>query len=177
MTENHYLVTNDTYHNINLHDCGVILNGKGDSAKIPIHVFENSKSIQEFRSMISIKKIVLKSVWPNSLITEDHVEPTEKYKLKPPGTNDLLKALLDKMDVLIDKVSSTNVVVGSYQSKPKHHTSEQSSHTGPDVPMFIPSKLIPDNAETRITTKSESTDSADINEVASMLKALRKAQK
>lgn len=176
----YYVVTNKTHHNLSLEDCKTTIPPYG-SVYIPQDLFINSVSIQELATMVNWKRVVNPSGWFKS--SDNVIKSDRKPAPAPPPSvqsvdsiptpkhDEKIDALLDKMDRLISLISSGQIPVTTRASG-----SDQPSLVNVE-PLFIPKELVPQNADARLNMKSDESDRPDINEAASVLKAMRRKKK
>lgn len=189
----HYVITNESSSDIYLEDIGIRLSGRGSSAVVGKPEFESSKSVKSVGKAISYR-LVEPSIWPFSarkpaqLVSPPPKTVNSSQDPKPdhPAVKmEMIAALkiiqrLDKIVAAMENSSmqaktptSGKLETTAYHEVGRDPSSIQVNQFSKD-PVFIPSSIIPKDAEIRVNLKESESERPDLEETAKALKKMRK---
>jgi hypothetical protein len=195
-------IRNTTNNSVYIEDLGIRLNGKNATAYVTELDASQSKSLKELGALVSISVKRSFNIWPFSKPLEK-VSPTvaplqeskpapEKANIvyplpNPPAPivqNPAVTVSDPKLDRLIENVNQLVNVMQNFAKQINQPTSSVTTASSiinsvtlaaykEPEPVFIPSRIIPENSSSRVSVKQESQDRPDIDDAAKNLKKLR----
>jgi hypothetical protein len=174
-----YELVNLRRHSIYLEDINVRFDGVGSRVVIDSQSYNSSKSLKDMAHCFKITKLNEPSMpWPfDKSPANVEVLHTPSVNASPISMDTVVAKLddlitvvsrinTDKIDLLIDAVNRLNI-------GPRDHAVPHASSKSDDF-VYIPSQIIPENAETSLTVRSSESIKEDIDESVSVLKKMRK---
>lgn len=184
----HYIVTNITNSEVVLEDVGVRLAGRA-SSPVGVAEFEASSSVRDNHRFLSVRlvhtPIPSASVWPLSLKSpmeppnHSNHSPKPDVKAEPVGaSNAALHAKIDQLTALVASlVASKDQAVQSPTPSfipQKSASSKPVEIQVPPEPVFIPSSIVPKDAEVQVKLNTSEKDRPDIGATTASLKEMRR---
>lgn len=191
-------IINQANHLVSIDDIDVKLDRYGSYAEVPSHVAHSSTDLAKLKKWLSIqyvKKSNPMPFWPlifnNRSIgpkksEEPHIpesisEETNKVENIEKDISEIKTVLNDISNHLKNLPSSNNIDVNTLLNQLVTRGSErinipEFAEVRPDEskPIFVPSNLVPKNAEVRIKKKEETVEKEDMQEGLAALRRLKK---
>jgi hypothetical protein len=173
---NKYKITNITTSGVVIEDIGVFLPGKGNYSIVDTDLLERSKDFREVENLVRVEKIRVPEpmpVWPF------HKPPTPKKEERKVSQEELggirqdLKAIRELLAELLSRPSAPSPeVVAAHMQIAQERRELLGSKKLPlsKDPMYIPSSIIPEDAESVIRADETEVTKDDFE---SNLEALR----
>lgn len=172
-------ITNISSSSVVIEDIRVYLSGRGDSSIVNADVLAKSKDIIAVRSLVRIDEIKVPRpmpIWP----FHKPEPPKEESSDKGMGVieNDI-RAIKELLTELLSRPSapSAEVVAAHLQVARERRELLRTGELplAPADPMFVPNKIIPEDAESVIKTEEVEVTPEDFDgDLAALKKALRK---
>jgi hypothetical protein len=167
-----YKITNMVNADIIIEDLSIRLSGKGSSAIVDANTADKSKDLVASRKLVRVDKIreINMPIWP-FVKSESKPEGTPPHT--PDNTSDMdeIKLLLSSILLEIrskqEPKSELKTIIVEKNSVIQGHSAIVSE------PMFIPSRITPDEAETDIKLREGEVLKNDLNKGIETLKKLR----
>jgi len=184
-----------------IEDLGIRLNGINAVAYVSELDASRSKSLKDLSKLVKVSVKRTLNIWPFSkpLHITSHTPLVNTVSAEKISSNELLESFDknlsthhindDRMEKLIENVNKLVDVMQEFAKNSAntvgHRDSPNLTGTGShlasrsnvsrksDDPIFIPSKIIPDNSTIRLNSLDQSQDRPDIDDAAKNLKKLR----
>ncbi len=189
-----YEVTNLLPTSLTIEDIGVNLQPAGGSSSTRVlseHTYKSSTHIRSCEQRKWVKVVIRKSfdpkpipVWPFSKAPAPAQSPPPIVVSAPSHSETVLMGLIHKLEGLVNRAQTVAVAPAAapvssqapmVDSTPTLRVVEKVIEA--PEPMFIPSRIVPQNAEVRIRVDESSKDDDEFASGADALRSLRKKDK
>lgn len=166
-----YELINLQRHSIVIEDLGIRFDGVGSRVVLDENQFMMSQNLKSILNFFKVNRLPEeKASWP--FIPE---APPPKSPIDISNVNEVaLTKILSKMDEMIKSINNLQLKVNTtqYVPAPSQHTAFNESSI--NEPVFIPSKIIPDQVETSLQVRESDTEKHDMEEASNALRNLRR---